>query len=158
MNRIQLLGKVERAWRDLEASYAGLGEQLSSEVGVTHLWSVRDVIAHVTWWEAEALAHLPEVARGIRPAKYSDRFGGIDAFNAMMTEQKRALSFAEVLAERDATHAMLVDYLEGVPEALIATETPFRHRLRLDTYGHYPLHAKAIRAWRASKEPAPPVG
>lgn len=32
---------------------------------------------------------------------------------------------------------------------LYARETRFRRRLRLDTYGHYPIHTRAIRAWRS---------
>jgi hypothetical protein len=35
-----------------------------------------------------------------------------------------------------------------VPPEHLAKETRFRHRLRLDTYGHYPLHTQAIRQWR----------
>ena len=42
----------------------------------------------------------------------------------------------------------LIDYLHSVPEEHFTRETPFRHRLRLDTYSHYPLHARAIREWR----------
>jgi hypothetical protein len=34
-------------------------------------------------------------------------------------------------------------------------DTRFRHRLRLDTYGHYPQHADAIKKWR---ERRPPTG
>ena len=148
MNRQQLLGKIDRAWFDLADSYAGLSESRMLERGVTSGWSVRDVIAHVTWWEQEALKHLPAVAGGVRPPRYSDLYGGIDAFNALMTEQRSALSLTDVLRDSTETHARLIDYLQNVPQELVATETPFRHRLRLDTYAHYSKHAKAIREWR----------
>jgi hypothetical protein len=36
----------------------------------------------------------------------------------------------------------------SVPEELFTRETRFRRRLRFDTYGHYPIHARAIRQWR----------
>ena len=148
MTRQQLLGKIDKAWRDLADSYAGLLESRMLEKGVTHRWSVRDVIAHVTWWEEEALKHLPAMAEGVRPPRYSDLYGGIDAFNALMTEQRSTLSLAEVLRDSAETHVRLVDYLEHVPGELVASETAFRHRLRLDTYAHYSKHAKAIREWR----------
>jgi hypothetical protein len=48
----------------------------------------------------------------------------------------------------DETHRQLVSYLHSVPEEYFKGETAFRHRLRLDTYGHYPLHARAIQQWR----------
>lgn len=48
-----------------------------------------DIIAHVTWWEEEALTHLPLVLRGGRPPRYSVTYGGIDAFNATMTDERK---------------------------------------------------------------------
>jgi hypothetical protein len=77
------------------------------------------------------------------------QYGGIDAFNARMTEQKRGLSVDEVRAQAAATHARLVDFIQRAPEHALG-DTRFRRRLRLDTYGHYPLHAGAIRRWRPS--------
>ena len=148
MDRSQLLRRLDKAWKELEASYAGLSDAELMEPGVTGAWSVRDLIAHVTWWEEEALTHLPLICAGGKPPRYSVEYGGIDAFNARMTELKRDLSLAEVLRQRDQTHARLVQLIERVSEDQFTTETRFRRRLRLDAYGHYPLHAEAIRRWR----------
>ncbi|HEX6478299.1 MAG TPA: hypothetical protein VF043_05605, partial [Ktedonobacteraceae bacterium] len=81
------------------------------------------------------------------PPRYSQS-GGIDAFNAQMTEQKRGLALSDVLRQLDDTHRRLIDYIQSVPEEQFTQETRFRHRLRLDTYSHYPEHARAIREWR----------
>lgn len=148
MTRSQLLKRLDEAWQALLASYDGLSEAEMLEPGVTDNWSVRDIIAHVTWWEEEALAHLPVVLDGGRPPRYSVTYGGIDAFNAQMMEQRKDLTLAEVLGRRDEVHARLVAFLETVPEEHIVRETRFRRRLRLDTYGHYSLHAAAISRWR----------
>ena len=129
-------------------SYAGLSDAQLMEPGVTGAWSVRDILAHVTTWEEEALQHLPLISNGGTPPRYSVRYGGIDAFNARMTEQKRILSLSEVRAQLAATHDRLVDFIERAPEHHLIGDTRFRRRLRLDTYGHYPLHAEAIRQWR----------
>jgi hypothetical protein len=149
MDRQQLLERLDKEWVALEKSYAGLSESELTTPGVTGNWSVRDIIAHVTWWEEEALKHLPHILDGGRPQRYSVKYGGIDAFNALMTEEKRGLSLAEVLEQRDETHQRLIDYIQSAPEDQFTRETRFRRRLRLDTYSHYPKHAKAIRAWRA---------
>ena len=148
MDRSQLLKRLDRAWEALCASYAGLSDAELMEPGVTGDWSVKDVIAHVTWREEEALTHLPLILAGGRPPRYSVMYGGIDAFNAQMAEQKRVLSLSKVLRQRDDTHRRLIDFVGSVPEDQIARETRFRRRLRLDTYGHYPKHAQAIRSWR----------
>jgi hypothetical protein len=149
MNRSQLLQRLDQAWQAFRASYAGLSDAQLVEPGVTGDWSVKDLIAHVTWWEEEALTHLPEILGGIRPPRYSTQYGGIDAFNAQMAELKRHLSLAEVLRQMEDTHLRLVVYLREVPEEHFVQESRFRRRVRLDTYSHYPIHTQAIRAWRA---------
>src|SRR5438132_7225363 len=82
------------------------------EPGVTGAWSVRDIIAHVTTWDEEALKHLPLVLKGGKPPRYSLTYGGIDAFNALMTEQKKDLSLPEVQRQMNDTHRRVLKYLE----------------------------------------------
>jgi len=149
MDRQQLLKQLDKRWTEFKESYAGLSDSQMTLPGVTGNWSVKDIIAHVTWWEEEALKHLPLIIMGGRPPRYSVKYGGIDAFNALMTKQKLGLSLFEVLREQDETHRRLIVYIQNAPEELLTRETRFRRRLRLDTYNHYPKHAKAILAWRA---------
>lgn len=149
MNREQLIRKIEKAWADLQASYAGLSETEMNRPGVTGEWSVKDILAHVTTWEEEALKSLPIIQRGERPERYSVLYGGIDAFNAQMAEQKRELTLEQVMAELEATHRRLLELVKNAPDEQITKETRFRRRLRLDTYSHYPLHAEAIRQCRS---------
>jgi len=87
VNHSQLLKRLDTRWQELLASYAGLSETELGEPGVTGTWSVKDIVAHVTAWEAEALTHLPEILVGRKPPRYSVTHGGIDAFNAQMTER-----------------------------------------------------------------------
>lgn len=147
--RQRLLDRLEQAWAGFRDSYAGLTDEELLRPGVTGQWSVRDIIAHVTWWEEESLAHLPVVLGGGRPPRYSTRYGGIDAFNAIRTVEKRGLSLGDVLREQAETHRRLLAYLEEVSDEALA-HARFRRRLLLDTYGHYPKHAAAIRCWRES--------
>ncbi len=150
----RLLKRLGTAWAALKESYAGLSDPRLTEPGVTGDWSVKDILAHVTTWEREALTHLPLILAGGRPPRYV-RYGGIDAFNAKMTDEKRGLSLAEVLRQLDDTHRHLVDFVRRTPEAQSTRDTRFRRRLRLDTYGHYPQHARAIREWREPRLPRP---
>ena len=148
MTREQLLKQIEKKWLALKESYAGLSDSQLLEPGVTGTWSVRDILAHITTWEEEALKHLPLILEGGNPPRYSTKYGGIDAFNALMTKQKAGLSLSDVLKQLDEVHGRLLDYIRRVPEEQFTVETRFRRRLRLDTYSHYPKHTKAIRKWR----------
>ena len=150
MKKQQLLNKLEQAWAAFKTSYTGLTDEQMEAPGVMGEWSVKDILAHVNSWEKEALKYLPLILQGSRPPRYADLYGGIDAFNAQMAAQARGSSLSEVLKELDDTHARLVDYVNNAPEELFTRETRFRRRLRLDTYGHYPVHAQAIREWRTT--------
>jgi len=152
MKKQQILDKIEQGWAAFNAAYAGLTDEQMVAPGVTGDWSVKDILAHVSWWEEEALKYLPYIVQGKRPPRYADLYGGIDAFNAQMTELKRGLALAEVKDQVEGTHRRLVEYLWSTPEEQFATETRFRRRLRLDTYSHYPEHTRAIQAWRERLE------
>jgi hypothetical protein len=69
----KLLQRLDTAWTAFTESYAGLSDAQILEHGVTGDWSVRDIIAHVTTWEEEALKHLPLIIAGGRPPRYSTR-------------------------------------------------------------------------------------
>jgi hypothetical protein len=148
MDRTQLLQRLDKAWIAFRGSYAGLSKSDLLEPGVTRAWSVRDIIAHVTTWEEEALKHLPAILQGRRPPRYSVTYGGIDAFNALMTATKARLSLAEVFRQQEEIHRRVIDVVERAPDDQLVRETRFRRRLRLDTYQHYPKHTEAIRRWR----------
>ena len=143
----RLLKRVDAAWTALVDSYAGMSDVQLVEHGVVDDWSVKDILAHVTTWEEEALQHLPLIIAGGTPPRYAAQ-GGIDAFNARATEAGRRLSLAEVLRRRDETHARLLDFIRSQPDGTFGARTRARRRLRLDTYGHYPEHTAAIGAWR----------
>lgn len=136
---------------DFHDAYAGLTDEELMIPGITGEWSIRDLIAHVTWWDAEALKHLPLVVEGERPPRYSVTYGGIDSFNAMKTGEKRGLSLDQVREEAEETHRRLIEYIGGISPERIAGNSRFTNRLRLDTYGHYPIHAKDIRDWRGRR-------
>lgn len=151
MKKEQLLIKIDQPWLAFRAWYLpGLKTQMA-QPGVTGNWSVMDIIGHVTVWEEEALKHLPHILEGKRPPRYSVLYGGIDAFNALKTEENRRRSPGEVLVRAEDVHRRLVAYIETAPEELFATETRFRRRIRLDTYSHYPIHTQAIHEWRAAR-------
>lgn len=148
MDKTKFIARLALAWGDFNDSFAGLSEERMLQPGVTGDWSVRDILAHVSWWEEETLKHLPEILQGIRLQRYSVLYGGIDAFNALKTEAWRSFTLAEVRARLEATHRRLIEYLQSVPEEHFSSGGRFLRRLRLDTSSHYPIHARLIREWR----------
>jgi hypothetical protein len=147
LNRDQLLARIDRQWRAFNQALAGLPDAVMLEEGVVEGWSAKDVIAHVATWDGETLKALPLIMQGRRPPRY----GGVDNFNARQYESNARLSLPEARELLIVTHQRLLDLLATVPESWFATETRFRHRLRLDTWSHYPEHTEAILKWRKGR-------
>ncbi len=151
MKRGRLYERLESRWRELHDAIQGLSDDSLLEAGAVGQWSIRDVLAHVTAWDEEALKALPVILEGGRVPRYSTLYGGIDAFNAQAQGRKMGLSLEQVFAELEGTHQRLLSYLKGVQDAAFNRENRFLRRLRQDTYGHYREHAGQIRAWREKR-------
>jgi hypothetical protein len=142
------LKKIDVPWEELIASYAGLSDSQMDMPGVMGSWSVKDILGHITTWEEEAIKYLPMIQHGKRPPRYSLLYGGIDAFNALMSEKKRAMPLSQVLSQQIETHQRLIELVQNAPDGELSSETRYRKRVRLDTYSHYPHHTQAILEWR----------
>src|SRR5260370_37603099 len=110
MDKQQLLKQLEKAWAAIKESYAGLSDSQLTVSGVMGNWSVKDILAQVTTWEEEALKYLPLIITGGRPPRYT-RYGGIDTFNAQMTEQKRGRALSDSLSQLVERHRRLTYYI-----------------------------------------------
>ena len=144
----QVTEREAAAWARLETLVAAVPEERRETPALEGGWSVKDVLAHVTTWEEEALKKLPVILEGGRTPKYSVAYGGIDAFNALMHEKNGGRTLAQVMDRLKRTHRKLVKYVESVPDEAFMKEGRFMSRLRYDTYRHYPEHTEMIRVWR----------
>ena len=70
MNKQQLLNKIDSAWQQLKESYCNLTESQMTQPGITGKWSVKDILAHATTWEEEALKSLPLIMHSRRLPRY----------------------------------------------------------------------------------------
>ena len=148
MKKQKFIENLEQTWAAFNESFTSLSDGQMVQPGVCGEWSVKDILAHVSTWEEESLKYLPTILRGEQTPRYTKLYGGIDAFNARMSEECRGLSLDEVRKRLEHTHHRLMTYLESVPEEQFIKETRFRRRLGWDSYKHYPMHTQAIREWR----------
>jgi len=150
----ELLRSGRAAW---EALLAEVGEARMTQPGLAGAWSVKDIIAHVTWFEREMVGMLRA------KALVGSEWWGLpqDERNAAVFEQNRGRALADVLSEARAVHQELVEAVEalsdddlndprrfaGMPADWIPWEV-----LDGNSFGHYPDHMSAIRAWLQGKD------
>jgi hypothetical protein len=75
-------------------------------------WGLREVLAHVTAWEAEAMKRIPLLIQGEADVGYD-----VDAFNAAAVDAVAGQSLAQVHANFKATHERLLTLLNDLDEA-----------------------------------------
>jgi hypothetical protein len=143
----ELLRRMRTAHAELECLLAGLSEEQLTREGAVGAWSVKGILAHLTWWEQSQL-------HGLRGEPDEDILAGeewsTDLANARMVERSRERPLADVLAAFAASYAELVRALEALPEERFADDELYEH-IASNTYEHYAGHTAAIRAWLAGE-------
>jgi hypothetical protein len=125
--------------------------------GVEGSWSVKDLVAHLTWYEQS-------VVEGARQILSSGTFtrrrpAGVDVHeqNARIAAASQTRSVTEVFAEAHAVFQQMLVLVEACPDDLL--NDPHVLGLNEDlvpwmgvannSYGHYHEHEPALRAWLA---------
>jgi hypothetical protein len=140
MRKEKVLEHFDLEWRAFLHSFEGLPDELLTRPYTIGKWSIRDLLTHITTWEEEALKAVPLILAGNRLPRYS-RYGGIDAFNAREQSKKQDLPIKQVKSDLYAVHQKLISCLLEIPEADYIGIKRLSHRVRLDTYAHYRIHA-----------------
>ena len=147
MTNQKLLDKIEATWIAFLASFEGLTPAQMEQPGAAGDWSVKDILAHVTTWEAESLTHLPVIAAGEKTRAIAGCMAASTRSTRKWLRQTR-LPLDEVLRQLETTHRQLVDYVATAPDGQFGSKTRCA-RLGWDSHKHYPHHEQAIREWRA---------
>ena len=151
ITKAELLEKVRAARAEWEALLAQIDPERLSEPGVTSDWSVKDIVAHIGFWERSVLDGLRTGERGLQ--------GEVDEVNERVFRINRDRPLDEVLAEAREIYRDLLATIEAVPEDALTAPGWFTWTggrpvwvvIAGNTYWHYPEHAESIRAWRAGK-------
>ena len=151
ITKAELIEKVRAARAELEALLAQIDPEHMGEPGVTSDWSVKDIVAHIGFWERSVLDGLRTGERGLQ--------GEVDEINERVFRANRDRPLGEVLAEAREIYRDLLATIEALPEdALTAPDRftwtggrPVWVAIAGNTYWHYPEHAESIRAWLAGK-------
>ncbi|MGI8858036.1 MAG: ClbS/DfsB family four-helix bundle protein [Thermomicrobiales bacterium] len=122
-------------------------------------WSVKDEVAHVTFWEARVLTVMQATLAGEEPP-HSPLVGDaakIEVLNAEVLAASQQRNLDDVLADMARTHAAFVHAVEHLPDDALfgaryfpwAGGDPLAVAIAGDTYEHYLEHIRNIQRWRA---------
>ncbi len=146
--------------RALSDAIAQVPEERVSEPGLDGGWSVKDVMAHVAWWDLRMCQRvgLPAGLGAGAPEPWpaeSNQAGDAwaDDINRQVREHYAAAPLAEVRAFYQTEGEAVMSTLEGIDEEHLASGSVLEHAvgrpvleaIAVDTFEHYPEHEQAIR-------------
>jgi hypothetical protein len=163
VDKTQLLAWIVAARAELDAVIAPLSDAQMTAPGAEAALSVKDLLAHVSWWERRTLRALEYAARGEAPPKLAaegEGEAGVNRVNAETFQTNRDRSLDDVRAEYTQSGRDLMAALESYSEADLFDEEGFTRILEFpalyliagDTYLHYPDHVTSIRGWLKAEE------
>lgn len=107
-------------------------------------WSLKDVLAHITWWEQQMLLKLRGVHMELR-REDEDWAATIDRVNADVFEEFQGRPVTDVLTAYGRSYAEVLAAVEALDEANLAEQDLWNH-IAVDTHAHYAEHAQDLRA------------
>ena len=152
----QLLEVMRTARSNWEALLAEVGEARLTEPGVEGDWSLKDIIAHITYFETWAADNVMAFRRG-EPRPQSEYKGlEMDERNARIYERIRAKSLDQVLQESHVSFQRSIEAVHGLrdedlydPEFTRVPDADWTvfDLIEGDTFEHYHDHITSVRAW-----------
>lgn len=153
----EVLREMEAARAELREAVDGLTPEQMRRSGAVGIWSVKDVLAHLTAWESELVTALNDALKGRKPAIIDideidewneDQYHAnvrrsleatLDDFEAVYKALWRRV---EEFNERKLTDNRVYSWMEGEPLSYLIAENAYLHEQE---------HADEIRAWREAE-------
>ena len=108
----ELLRDEDGGWAELHGLLDRLGPGDMEEPGLTEEWTVKDLLAHLGAWWAEANAELERMRFGTFRLERLD----IDEINRRFHEASRDVGFPSVFASLHAARNMALESMWKLPE------------------------------------------
>lgn len=160
MTKTRLLELLRTRRAEWDALLAQLPAGWMIEPGAAGYWSVKDVIAHLIYYERWYADRLAEQLRGESYTPQPIDRLHFDERNETVYQQNRNRALDDVRTESQQVFAHLIAGVEAHTEAFLTEPQEFEgapgpvliwQMLRGDVYDHYGQHIPSVREWLADK-------
>jgi hypothetical protein len=154
MNKQELLSKVRASRVRFDTEIGQVPTDEMTEPNLDNGWSIKDMLAHIGFWEGRAADLLNTLQQGQTP----DGEREIDRLNARVYAEHQAQPLNEVVKWERSQYDNLLDEIENSSEADLFNPNRFAWTegvafyewIAGNTYGHYDEHLAALRKWLAA--------
>jgi hypothetical protein len=148
----ELLERIRKDREAMAALWSRLSEaEMTRRPGPQEDWSVKDLVAHVSWWERFILSRVSQLIKGEASEPAEEQ----DVLNARVYDLYKDSPLDEVLAAFQGNWPKLEALISSLSDEQLNTPAYYRTYdgvallpiLRAGTFGHYPSHMADLRAY-----------
>lgn len=153
MDRMELLTRIRHGRVELESALVRFDSDDMTRLSLPNGWSIKDVIAHIGFWE-QRIATLYEILSGGSVPRNTVVEESLDSLNERVYKENRSLPVDTVQANEAEAYLAILAVAETSPEEDLFdprrfswTEgEPFYNWIVVNTYGHYSDHIPDLLA------------
>lgn len=145
-----LLQAAAREYQAFHEALRGLNEEQMSERWLG-IWSVREIVGHMSGWHREMAPALRRLARGERPIPEGSSYDDVDGWNANFAAAVKDKPVAQVMLDLDRSHEDFMHAAMAVPGERYQPGKTAWKIVDSTTAHHYKEHGDQVRAWRRSR-------
>ena len=145
------------------ALLAQVGMERMEIPGAVGDWSVKQLVAHLTWYERAVVEGAQQVFATGKFTRRRRAGLSLDEQNVEIAESSRSRAVRSVLTEADEVFAELLALVEACPEAILNDPKVLSLPDDMDdmvpwmgiannSYAHYRQHEQELRAWLARNQ------
>jgi hypothetical protein len=159
MTQDEILDALEDERENFLEAIDGLSEGQLEEPGVVGDWSVKEIMFHLTLWEAELVKLLWQAAQGSQPTTAHFSKTPVDELNAAWSVQSKSRTLEQVIDDfagvRKQTSRRLEAFkdndLNDVKRYPWLKDHPLWVWIAEDSFKHEAEHIAQIRQWREAQ-------
>jgi uncharacterized damage-inducible protein DinB len=122
MNKNDILDQLAESRQTFLHALEGLSEAQITQEPVEGIWTIKDLLAHLTSWEKSCL--IPLRAYAVGGAFIPEAIPDHHVWNQAQAQRWQAQSLVEILAEYQAIREEIVALVTELPEARWAVKLP----------------------------------
>ena len=153
MNVAELTALIRATSTRMELLVAQLSVAEINQPGAVGVWSVKDVLAHIGFWERYGANIIRDAMRGSTPDLVAD--DQTERSNASVVAQYYQRSLAAVIADWQQAREDLLEEIEDLKDEDLNDPDRFPwsegrtllDRIAGNSFGHEQEHIEQIRAW-----------
>jgi hypothetical protein len=160
MTKDEILDALEDQRESLLDAIEGLPDLILLEPGVTGEWSIKDILAHLSAWEAELVKLLWQARHGQSPTGVYTGGVPVDEINAVWSQAAQSRPWERVFDDFISVRKQTIRRVEPFSDAELNDAQrwpwlkghPLWEWIANDSFGHEEEHVAQIRTWREQRE------